>query len=120
MRILILSVLALIATSCSSTPTPETPREVLATAEITFVGVVNYAVAMHQTGVIDDEQLLSIGETLQDVNDIINEASLIITSPADEGEERVSKAVEALRLSIVVMNEIAYHLKERQEKGPQL
>lgn len=100
---------------CASVPAPETPREILAATEVTFVGVVTTAGTLYDHGVISQEELQGIAVQLRGIAFVLDEANAVITSPVSSQND-LDRIVLALRSATTALNAISLDLKTAQQE----
>lgn len=118
MKSLIQSIIALAfigVAGCASTPAPETPREVLAAVEVTFVGAATTASTLYDHGVISQAELREVAATLSAISVVLDDANAVITSldPEQSELDRVLTALQAVRQTL---SSISLQLKTAQQE----
>lgn len=117
-RLIVLAAMcATFFSACTTVPAPETPREILATAEITFVGVVDATLILNQQGVLSDDEVRTIIAKLQPISATLDEANTLLTSevpPAASDLERITLALEA---ALTVLRSLSVELHQARTEG---
>lgn len=118
MKQFVLSLIALAfvgVAGCASVPAPQSPREVLAATEVTFIGVVQTAGTLYEHGVISQEELRDIATKLRGVALVLDEANAVVTSPTSTQSD-LDRIVLALRSATQALSAISLELKTAQQE----
>ena len=115
MKYLILGLFAALTAACSSFPTPDTPREILATAEVTYNGVIITAGILLDEGIVTADELRKHQDELVAANSVLREANRVILSPIEPDKSEVDRIVELLYETIASLQRISADLAASKE-----
>ena len=115
MRIITLLIALFGVAACSTVPTPKSPREWLASAEIIYTGAITSASIAYDRGALSQRQAERFAVTFQSTQLSLRSAALVITNPNSTDDE-LEIALASIRASIAALEQVQRQLRNNRVK----